>query len=367
MRDETARPEAAAAALLDWYDRQARDLPWRVGPAARRAGVRPDPYRVWLSEIMLQQTTVAAVTGYYQRFLARWPDVGALAAAPEPEVMAEWAGLGYYARARNLHKCARLVAEQLGGRFPDTRDGLLALPGVGPYTAAAIAAICFDRPETVVDGNVERVVARYFGITTPLPAAKPLLTQAAGVLTPVARPGCHAQAMMDLGATVCTPRNPACGICPLWPGCVARMQGIAPDLPVKAPRIAKPVRQGFVYVVRRADGAVLLETRPAPGLLGGMPGFPGTPWAEDLPDPAPPLPATWHPMDAEVRHTFTHFHLRLYPRLAVVPDGAVPRQGDWVPAARFRPSTLPSLMRKVWALAEPGLDRICPPDRRAAP
>ena len=283
--------ETYAADLLGWYDRHARALPWRIGPADRAAGVRPDPYRVWLSEIMLQQTTVAAVKGYFDRFTTLWPDVGALAAAPDAAVMAEWAGLGYYARARNLLACAQAVAGQ--GGFPDTEDGLRALPGIGRYTAAAVAAIAFDRPAVVVDGNVERVIARVFAVQAPLPGAKAELTARAAELTPASRPGDYAQAMMDLGATICTPRRPACGICPVRRHCAGQAQGIAADLPRKVAKAAKPTRQGTVFIARRADGAVLLETRPPRGLLGGMPGFPGSDWAES-PAPAPspaPLPA----------------------------------------------------------------------------
>ncbi len=239
MRDgKPDRGALASSLLLDWYDRHARVMPWRTGPQDRDAGIRPDPYHVWLSEVMLQQTTVAAVRDYFRRFTARWPTVQALAAAEDAQVMAEWAGLGYYARARNLLKCARAVAA-LGG-FPGTRDGLLALPGIGPYTAAAIAAIAFDEPATVVDGNVERVVARLFAVETPLPQAKPDLTRLAATLTPQDRPGDHAQAMMDLGATICTPRNPACALCPLVHHCDARAAGIAAQLPRKARRPKSP-------------------------------------------------------------------------------------------------------------------------------
>lgn len=338
-------PEIAAL-LLPWYDRTARALPWRVPPAARLAGVRPDPYRVWLSEVMLQQTTVAAVRGYFERFTTLWPRIEALAAAPEAQVMAEWAGLGYYARARNLIACARAVAAR--GGFPDTAEGLRALPGIGPYTAAAIAAIAFDRPATVVDGNVERVVARLFAVTEPLPAAKPRLTRLAATITPPARPGCLAQAMMDLGATLCTPRNPRCPECPLAGPCAAHAQGIAAALPARTPRPAKPSRRGIVYVVRRADGAVLREVRPPRGLLGGMTGFPGTDWAEGTPAPAPPLAADWLLLPGAVRHSFTHFHLTLDVALAEVGAGAVADRGAFAP---LDPAALPSLMAKVWTRA----------------
>jgi A/G-specific adenine glycosylase len=315
----------------------------------------PDPYRVWLSEIMLQQTTVAAVRSYFLRFTALWPTVEDLAAAEDAAVMAEWAGLGYYARARNLLKCARAVAESHGGRFPGTEDALRALPGIGPYTAAAVAAIAFDRPATVVDGNVERVMARLHAVEVPLPAAKPVLTAHAAALTPQARPGDHAQAVMDLGATICTPRSPACGICPLSVHCAARRLGIAADLPRKTAKAAKPVRNGIAYLARRADGAWLLETRPDRGLLGGMLGWPGTGWTETPPDPAPPLDADWQDPGAEVRHTFTHFHLRLALRLARVPMDAAPDRGSFVPAAAFRASDLPTVMRKAHALARAAL------------
>lgn len=349
MRDET--PEAAA--LLDWYDRHARVMPWRVGPAERAAGEAPDPYKVWLSEVMLQQTTVAAVRDYFRRFTARWPDVGALAAAADAEVMAEWAGLGYYARARNLLKCARLVAGALGGRFPDTPEGLRALPGIGPYTAAAIAAIAFDRPATVVDGNVERVVARLDRVEAPMPGAKPELARRATRLTPQARPGDFAQAMMDLGATICTPRNPACALCPLEGFCAARAAGVQADLPRKSPKAAKPTRRGYAYVGRRADGAWLLEERPGSGLLGGMLGWPGSDWAE-APDPAPPAAADWQEA-GEVRHTFTHFHLILTVMAARLPGDCAPERGTLLAADKFSPGALPTVMRKAHDVASAAL------------
>jgi len=341
---------ACAAALLRWYDRAARVLPWRIGPDARAAGQRADPYRVWLSEVMLQQTTVAAVRGYFHRFTARWPDVHALAAAPEAEVMAEWAGLGYYARARNLIACAREVVAA-GGDFPRERRALQALPGIGPYTSAAIAAIAFDAPETVVDGNVERVVARLFAVTAALPGARQRLAELAGRLTPQTRPGDFAQAMMDLGATICTPRKPSCAQCPLQGFCHAQAQGIAAALPMKTAKAPKPERHGIAYIARRGDGAVLLETRPPRGLLGGMPGWPCTDWpdAGQPVTPAPPLVADWQVLAGTVRHTFTHFHLTLAVHTALVPGDAPPLRGAFQP--RFEPAALPTLMRKCWVHA----------------
>jgi A/G-specific adenine glycosylase len=296
---------------------------------------------------MLQQTTVAAVQRHFGRFTMRWPTVADLAAAEDAEVMAEWAGLGYYARARNLLKCARAVVRGHRGRFPETSAALRTLPGIGPYTAAAIAAIGFDEPATVVDGNVERVMARLFAVEEPLPGVKPRLTELAARLTPQQRPGDHAQAMMDLGATICTPRSPACGICPLIEPCAARAAGIAEVLPRKAAKVTRPERQGIAYVAFRADGSVLLERRPDSGLLGGMLGWPGSPWAEGEPVPAPPLAAVWREAPVPVRHTFTHFHLTLRVMTATVPDDAVPDRGSFQPRAAFRPASLPTVMRKA--------------------
>jgi A/G-specific adenine glycosylase len=353
MRDESET--LPAAALLRWYDQSARVLPWRISPADRAAGVQPDPYRVWLSEVMLQQTTVAAVKDYYHRFTARWPSVEALAAAEDAEVMAEWAGLGYYARARNLLACARAVVA--AGGFPTDRDGLRALPGIGAYTSAAIAAIVWDQSETVVDGNVERVVARLLAVMDPLPKSKPKLATLADTLTPLNRAGDFAQAMMDLGATICTPRNPKCEACPLSGFCTAYDQGIAATLPVKTPKAAKPLRKGIAYVAIRSDGAPLLELRPPKGLLGGMSGWPGSDWSEN-PVPAPPLPADWSHLPGIVKHTFTHFHLELSVAIAHASDNDVPLTGAFQPD--FNPSSLPTVMRKVWDHAATG-DLFAPP------
>lgn len=329
-----------APQLLDWYDRHARILPWRIPPGGGKA----DPYRVWLSEVMLQQTTVAAVKAYFERFTTLWPTVQDLAAAPDAQVMAEWAGLGYYARARNLLACARAVAGR--GGFPTTREGLRALPGIGAYTSAAIAAIAHDAPETVVDGNVERVVARLFAVETPLPAARPQLVALAETLTPQQRPGDYAQAMMDLGATICTPRSPACGICPLIHECDARAAGIAASLPRKAPKAAKPDRTGIAWVARHGD-AVVFEERPAKGLLGGTLAFPSAHWdGRDLP---PPGVAAWREI-GHVRHVFTHFTLSLQVLMGDL--DAAPDRGHLVPLGQIDRETLPGLMRKVWDMAQ---------------
>jgi A/G-specific adenine glycosylase len=329
------------AELLAWYDRHARVLPWRAPPGSSGA----DPYRVWLSEVMLQQTTVAAVKAYFERFTTLWPKVEDLAAAPDAQVMAEWAGLGYYARARNLLACARAVAKL--GAFPDTREGLAALPGIGAYTSAAIAAIAFNRAETVVDGNVERVIARLFAIETPLPGAKPELVALACRLTAPKRPGDFAQAMMDLGATICTPRNPSCGICPITPHCEARARGIAPGLPRRAAKKARPRRSGTVWI-GFSGNAVLVETRAETGLLGGTLAFPSTGWdGSDLP---PPAPADWQEL-GKVHHVFTHFSLDL--TVATGQLTAPPQRGKLLALSQFGPGALPGLMRKAWALAHP--------------
>jgi len=355
--------DAPAALVLAWYDRHRRDLPWRAAP-----GRPADPYRVWLSEIMLQQTTVAAVGKYFRRFMARWPTVADLAAASLDEVLSEWAGLGYYARARKLHQCATTVARDLGGRFPAHEAGLMALPGIGPYTAAAIAAIAFGRPAAAVDGNVERVIARVFAIETPLPDAKPEIRARAATLVPAQRPGDFAQGLMDLGATVCAPRRANCLVCPLADLCQARARGIADLLPRRAAKKPRPVRHGIAYVAVREDGAVLLRRRPEKGLLGGMMEVPSSPWGElSEPAGAAPVAAAWQPLAGTVEHTFTHFHLSLRLATARVPlETEAPEGARFVPRDRLSAEALPSLMKKVLT-AVLGPDGLRPrPARRAA-
>ena len=343
MRYNEARQ---AADLLDWYDVHAREMPWRVPPMDRKAGVQPNPYHIWMSEVMLQQTTVAAVKDYHRKFVAKWPTVGDLASAEDADVMAAWAGLGYYARARNLLKCARVVANELNGVFPDTYDALIKLPGVGPYTAAAVASIAFDRRAVVLDGNVERVMARLYRVAEPLPASKETLRGYADGLTPDSRCGDYAQAVMDLGATICTPRSPACGICPWMECCEGRKAGDAASYPRKTPKKPKPVRQGVAFVAIRADGAVLMERRPDKGLLGGMLGWPGSEWREEAVQGDPPMEGDWREV-GDIRHTFTHFHLELAVFVAESVEGEA-EIGSFLPRTEFSPSDLPTVMRKIW-------------------
>ena len=337
--------------LLEWYDRNARVMPWRVPPKKRLAGIKPDAYKVWLSEIMLQQTTVKTVEKYFKRFLIKWPTLNDLAKAKDADVLGEWAGLGYYARARNLLKCARILETEFNSFFPRERAQLVKLPGIGPYTASAISAIAFDKAETVVDGNVERVMSRLFAIDKPLPASKPDLVNLAESLTPQKRPGDYAQAVMDLGATICISKRPACDLCPWRESCEARKLGIAVDLPKKLPKKRKPTRNGIVYFVEREDGALLLETRPENGLLGGMLGWPGTEW-EEKPRNATPVEADWTLLLGEVRHTFTHFHLNLAVRTAVVTMNVESNRGTFMPRRDFKLSNLPTVMRKVYQLVK---------------
>jgi A/G-specific adenine glycosylase len=343
----------AAAALLAWYDRHRRRLPWRAAP-----GERPDAYRVWLSEIMLQQTTVKAVAPYYARFLERFPTVGHLARAPLDDVLRAWAGLGYYARARNLHACAQTVADRHGGRFPSTEVGLAELPGIGPYTAAAIAAIAFDACATPVDGNVERVIARLFAVEDELPDAKPEIRRLAATLTPARRAGDFAQAMMDLGATLCTPKKPACALCPWSEGCTARLRGDAETFPRKTAKREGKLRRGAAFVVLRADGHLLVRTRPTKGLLGGMTEVPTSVWSHDfdaggaLADAPRLARARWRRVPGVVRHVFTHFPLELeVHRAQVSPATRAPAGTRWIALADVAHEALPNVMRKVVAHA----------------
>ena len=336
---------SVASILLAWYDRHRRDLPWRAPP-----GVTPDPYRVWLSEIMLQQTTVATVGPYFRAFLERWLDVQALAAASLDDVLHAWQGLGYYARARNMHACARAVATAHGGRFPSTEAGLAELPGIGPYTAAAIAAIAFGAKATVVDGNVERVVARLFALETPLPDAKPEIRRLTATLVPEMRAGDFAQGLMDLGATICVPANPKCILCPLTADCRARAAGIAAELPRRKPKKARPLRHGIAFWLTREDGAVLLRRRAPNGLLGGMIEVPSTEWREGgctLSEASKLAPATarWKLLPGLVEHGFTHFQIEFQVATARI-AGAGP-DGIWCAPDQLHTQALPTLMKKI--------------------
>jgi A/G-specific adenine glycosylase len=362
-------PSPQPTALLKWYDRHRRRLPWRALP-----GQHADPYRVWLSEIMLQQTTVKAVAPYYARFLERWNDVRALASAPLDDVLKGWAGLGYYARARNLHACARAVVERYGGTFPASEEDLRTLPGIGAYTAAAIAAIAFDQHATPVDGNIERVIVRLYAIETPLPAAKPEIYERAVALTP-RRAGDFAQAMMDLGAAICSPKNPACALCPWNDVCAARARGDAETFPRRTPKREGALRRGAAFVVRRADGKVLVRTRPARGLLGGMTEVPTTEWSKDFAEAdaltvAPRFSAIkqnrWRRTAGVVRHVFTHFPLELTVYAAELPaKAAAPAGTRWVAFDDLSGEALPSLMRKVIAHALPSDSKMKSGEKRS--
>ncbi len=354
--NKTLRAETAADRLLVWYDRHHRDLPWRISPPMAARGIRPDPYRVWLSEVMLQQTTVQAVKAYFAIFTERWPGVADLARADNEDVMKAWAGLGYYARARNLKKCAETVVSEHGGAFPDTEAGLKALPGIGDYTAAAIAAIAFGRQSAVLDGNVERVISRLHAVEAPLPAAKPAMRALVAAMTPADRPGDFAQAMMDLGATICTPRRPACALCPLNADC--RVLGREdPELyPRKAAKKERPVRLGAAFVAEDPAGAVYLCKRGDSGLLGGMTEVPGTGWTARIDGEnnaeAAPFAAEWRACGVVV-HVFTHFELRLSVYHAQTPQNAVMGNGWWQPQGTLAGEALPTVMKKAIRQAIP--------------
>ena len=341
--------------VLDWYDRNARILPWRRGPQSRRAKggplALPDPYHVWLSEIMLQQTTVATVAPRYREFLAQWPTLKAMAAAPLNDVLGAWAGLGYYARARNMHKCAVALMRDHDGIFPDTEEALRALPGIGDYTAAAIAAIAFDQPAVVVDGNIERIVSRLYAIDTPLPAAKPIIKNHARAFWPKQRSGDFAQGLMDIGASICKPKTPLCDQCPLSQQCAARAAGNMAAFPKKAPKKPRPMRNGVVFVLNNHKGDILFERRPEKGLLGGMLGLPGGPWAEEKQTGGrafAPAKAHWRRAGA-VTHIFTHFHLTLDVFIGQSPKG-FRRKSDQLWATE-KDAQLPTVMKKAVELA----------------
>jgi A/G-specific adenine glycosylase len=339
------------ADLLGWYDTHKRVMPWRA-----KDGQRPDPYHVWLSEVMLQQTTVAAVHDYFLKFIARWPDVKALAAADMGEVMQAWAGLGYYTRARNLYKCAQILAADYDGQFPEDEKELQKLPGIGPYTAAAIAAIAFDRPSVAVDGNVERVGARLFEITTPFPEAKPFVHDKVRALYHgIQRPGDFVQAMMELGATICRPKSPQCLLCPVRRHCHAFAHASAEDLPKKQRKKARPHKYGYVYIIQSQEGNYLLETRPQNGLLGGMPGLPHSGFDYDVNACTAPPFINNGQAEAEmlgenhfIMHSFTHFDLTLFVCAGMAYNNKTPGDGYyWVEPAHFTDEGLPRLFQKV--------------------
>jgi A/G-specific adenine glycosylase len=360
-QEKQAVAESAAsrpARLLDWYDRHRRRLPWRPP-----AGERADPYRVWLSEIMLQQTGVKTVGPYFERFVTRWPDAAALGRASLDDVLRMWAGLGYYSRARNLHACAVAVLRDHGGVFPDTEAGLRSLPGIGPYTAAAISAIAFDRRTMPVDGNIERVVSRLYAVEDPLPQAKPLILELAATLLGPSRAGDEksragdsAQALMDLGSSICTPKKPACALCPLNDDCEARVRGDQETFPRKAPKKTGTLRRGAAFIVTRGD-ELLVRTRAEKGLLGGMTEVPGSDWLAGQDDKvalkqAPTLEGItkWHRKTGVVTHVFTHFPLELVVYTAKVPARTRAPEGTrWVPVATLAGEALPNVMRKAIA------------------
>ena len=339
---------AMRQALLDWYDQEGRALPWRVRPEDRANGVLPNPYAVWLSEIMLQQTTVPHGTPYWYKFMSLYPTVTDLAAAPLDDVLTHWAGLGYYARARNLHKCANVIVSEHAGEFPDTYKELLKLPGIGDYTASTIAAICFDEATTIVDGNVERVIARVHRLDSPLPKAKAEIKALASVLSDPDRPGDYGQAVMDLGATICTPRSPSCLLCPWNVWCQAYREGDQTDYPKKTPKKPKPVRYGQAFVFLN-DNRVWLRRRPEQGLLGGMMEVPGSDWV-NKPVSEKPDEESWNQTASPVRHVFTHFELVLDVFKTEI-QTSPSEEGRWVPIDRLGEEALPSLFKKVLRVA----------------
>jgi A/G-specific adenine glycosylase len=338
---EQGQNQELSSKLLRWYDANARELPWRM-----KGGKAADPYKVWLSEIMLQQTTVAAVGQYFRKFASLWPTVHDLANAETEDVMKAWAGLGYYARARNLHACAKTISANYLGKFPNSIAELQKLPGIGPYTAAAIGAIAFDIPAAAIDGNVDRVISRYYAIEEPLPQSKPQIRQHATNLVPQTRSGDFAQAMMDLGATICTPKSPACHLCPWTAECSSRLRGLAATLPRKSPKVKTPTRYGHIYWIENSKGEVLVRKRESKGLLGGMTEFPSSEWARDaLEKFEAPFESKWSEITGIVEHTFTHFHLELKVWKTVSEREQL--ACHFVQRENLEGEALPSLMRKV--------------------
>lgn len=356
-----AKKDDLVDAVLDWYDHNARSLPWRISPEAKIGGIKPNPYHVWLSEIMLQQTTVVTVIPYFEKFTKEWPTIEKLAAAELDDILTAWAGLGYYARARNLHKCARYIVDELSGEFPTLYDDLLKLPGIGVYTAAAISSIVYDIPETVVDGNVERVLSRIFSIETPLPNSRPEIREVAEQLTPDHRPGDYAQALMDLGATICTPRALKCSNCPVEEECISKMQGIAQELPMRVSKKARPTRRGYAFWAE-FGGKVWLRRRPEQGLLGGMMEVPSDEWApsnswENIPPPRIPIIANWDILPGVVSHTFTHFYLELKIVRLELEEMINLQEGEWCDVSEKDNYALPTVMKKIFShVGEPLLD-----------
>ncbi len=357
----TEKKDELVDALLDWYDHNARTLPWRISPEDKIGGINSDPYHVWLSEIMLQQTTVITVIPYFEKFIEEWPTVEKMAAAELDDILTAWAGLGYYARARNLYKCAQYVCHELDGKFPDNYEDLIKLPGIGTYTAAAISAIVYDQPETVIDGNVERVISRLFNISTPLPESRPEIRTYAEKLTPNHRPGDYAQALMDLGATICTSRALKCDVCPLEDECSSRALGTAEDLPVRKNKKVRPTRRGYAFWAEY-DGKVWLRKRPEKGLLGGMMEVPSDEWApsnswENIPSPRIPIIANWEILPGMVRHTFTHFHLELKIIRLDLEETINLQEGEWCAVENRDYYALPTVMKKIFThVGQPLLD-----------
>ena len=347
--------------LLAWYDNHARVLPWRISPKNRATGEMPDPYRIWLSEIMLQQTTVATVKSYFEKFITTWPTVQHLAKSERDDVLKAWAGLGYYSRARNLKACADMIVSDYEGRFPETLAELKKLPGIGNYTAAAMISIAFDKPAVVVDGNVERVISRLYAIEEPLPGAKKIIAEHAAALTPKKRCGDYAQAMMDLGATICTPKRPACAICVWRESCQASRTNAQEDFPRKTPKKVKPTRYGWAFIAVREDNSILLRKRPDKGLLGGMTEVPGTVWSEEkpkLPFAAAPFQAGWSKQCGTIRHTFTHFHLEVEVVMNIFPSSQKPAKNCWwVNEEAIAGEALPTVMKKILEAGKPGITK----------